>query len=356
MADWNPLGGAKFQGCRLVLTWNRTPVKRVFAGCLFVVAAVAQLEDARVGIVDFYGLEGLEASRLRASITVQPGERFTWPGTRDRLRDEAAKAAGRPVTHFSPVCCDKSGRWILYLGFGRGEPNAGFRLKPTDDAALPPDLIRLHDEFMAMLPASLRYSAGRADDYSKGYSISLYEPMRKIQLRMRDAAVAQEEAVLRVLASGADDKHRSAAALLAGYTTHSKRQIAALVDASRDPNSTVRNNATRSLGVLAATPAFASVIPPEPFIEKLNSPVWSDRNKALMLLEPLTRNRNIKVLSAIRSKALDALLEMARWQFKGHAANAIRLLGRIAGIPEAEVERAAAAGEADAVIRAVHPR
>ena len=331
-------------------------MKRALAGCLFAVAAVAQLEDARVGLIDFFGLEGLDAERLRASVTVQPGEKFSWPGTRDRLRDEAAKAAGRPVTHFSPVCCDESGRWILYLGFGRGDPNASLRPKPTGDAALPPDLIGLYDEFMAMLPASLKHSAGRADDYSKGYSISLYGPMRAVQLRMRETAVAQEESVLRVLASAADDKHRSAAALLAGYTTHSNRQIAALMDASRDPNSTVRNNATRSLGVLAATPAFARLIPPEPFIAKLSSPVWSDRNKGLMLLEPLTRDRNTNVLSAIHAKAVDALIEMARWRFTGHARNAIRLLGRIGGIPEAEVERAAVAGNAEAVIRRVQPR
>lgn len=331
-------------------------MKRAFAACLFAVTAVAQLEDARVGIVDFYGLEGLDVEQLRASITAHRGERFVWPGTRDRLLDEAAKAAGRPVTHFSPVCCDDSGSWILYLGFSRGDPSADLRPKPTGDAALPPHLIGLYDEFMAILPASLKHSAGRADDYSKGYSVSLYEPMRALQLRMREAAITREATILRVLASAADDKHRSAAALLAGYTTHSKRQIEALVGASRDPNSTVRNNATRGLGVLAATPAFARLIPPEPFIEKLSSPVWSDRNKGLMLLEPLTRDRNANVLLAIEAKAVDALIEMARWRFTGHAGNAIRLLGRIARIPEAEVERAAVAGNAEAVIRKVQPR
>jgi hypothetical protein len=201
---------------------------------------------------------------------------------------------------------------------------------------------------MATLPESLR-SAGTPDDDSKGYSLSSFPPMRAIQLRMREAALANDALLPRVLLEAANDKQRVAAAHLTGYTRQSPRQI----EASRDPNDTVRHNATRDIAVLAFTLDFARQIPAAPFIGKLNSPVWSDRNKGLMLLTPLTRARDPQVLAEIRTKALPSLIEMAQWQFSGHAAGPIRLLGRIAGLDETELDRLADKGDAGPVLLAI---
>jgi hypothetical protein len=170
---------------------------------------------------------------------------------------------------------------------------------------------------------------------------------------MREAALAHEDELLRALAEAGDDQQRIAAAHLAGYTRHSSGQISALLDASRDPNATVRNNATRALGVLAASPEFARGIPAEPFIDLLNSPVWSDRNKGLMLLTSLTRDRNPKVMESLKVRALSALLEMAAWHFPGHSGGAIRLLGRIAGMDDRTLDDLAGKGIAEPVIKAL---
>ena len=115
----------------------------------------------------------------------------------------------------------------------------------------------------------------------------------------------------------------------------------------------MRNNATRALAVLAATPAFARQIPAGPFIDKLNSSVWSDRNKGLMLLTPLTRDRNPEVLADLKAHALSALIEMAQWRNPGHAAGPIRLLGRIAGMSESELDQLAESGDAGPVLAAI---
>jgi hypothetical protein len=65
----------------------------------------------------------------------------------------------------------------------------------------------------------------------------------------------------------------------------SSSQIAALVHASRDSNSGVRNNATRALLVLAeSNPKRAKEIPADKFIELLLSGTWTDLNKASGLL------------------------------------------------------------------------
>lgn len=315
--------------------------------------ALAQLENAHVGSIDFYALNGLDSNQLRAALSVRPGDKLLWPAVPNTIREELIKAAGRPYTHLSPVCCDRTGRWMLYIGFGAPGQDEAHRPKPAASLTLPPELISLCDEFMATLPASLKHASGKPEDYSQGYSLSSYPPMRAIQLRMREAAVAGEALLLRVLLEAADDKQRIAASQLTGYTSHSPRQIEALLEASRDANATVRNNATRALGVLAATPEFARQIPAAPFVDMLNSPVWSDRNKGLMLLTSLTRSRDPRVLATLKARALPALIEMARWQFAGHAAGPIRLLGRIAGLDESELDKLAEMGDAGPVISAV---
>ena len=320
---------------------------------LLVPSAPAQLENAYVGSIDFYALNGLNPDQLRAALSVRPGDKLLWPAVPNTIREELIKAAGRPYTHLSPVCCDKTGRWMLYIGFGPAGQGDALRPRPAASLTLPPELTALYDEFMAALPASLKFASGRPEDHSQSYSLSSYPPMRAIQLRMREAALSNEALLLRVLLEASDDKQRIAASHLTGYTRHSRRQIEALMEASRDANSTVRNNATRALGVLAATPEYARQIPAGPFIDMLNSHVWSDRNKGLMLLTFHTRSRDPQVLAAIRARALPALIEMAQWQFAGHAAGPIRLLGRIAGMDESKLDRLAETGDLGPVIAAV---
>jgi hypothetical protein len=70
------------------------------------------------------------------------------------------------------------------------------------------------------------------------------------------------------------------------------------------------------------------------FIDLINSGIWSDRNKGSFVLLELTRTRDPNLLTALRAKALDSLIEMARWRSMGHALPARVVLGRIAGLPE----------------------
>ena len=153
----------------------------VFTGLhVFGLVAVAQLEDAHVGIVDFYATGALHPQTLRAALTVKPGDKLTWPGTRDQIREELIMVAGRPFTHFAPVCCDRDGRWMLYIGFAAESTDVMLRPKPIRELKLPPELTELYSEFMAILPKALKYSAGKPEDYSKGYALSMYPPMRAI--------------------------------------------------------------------------------------------------------------------------------------------------------------------------------
>ena len=84
----------------------------------------------------------------------------------------------------------------------------------------------------------------------------------------------------------------------------------------------------------------------------LNSLSWSDRNRALQALQTLTDSRDPLVLDQLRTRALDALIDMAGWKTLSHALPAFILLGRVAGMPEPEIQAAWTRGDRDAVIAA----
>jgi hypothetical protein len=156
-----------------------------------------------------------------------------------------------------------------------------------------------------------------------------------------------------VLSDSSNVENRRLAGELLGYATQSRNQILALVHAARDPDKDVRNNVTRALGVLArGKPALASEIPPDTFIQMLNSGIWSDRNKGAGLIAELTAGRNPELLAKIRSEALDSCIEMALWRRFGHSGYARTVLGRMAGIPEDRLNDLVFNGPVAAIVEA----
>ena len=70
----------------------------------------------------------------------------------------------------------------------------------------------------------------------------------------------------------------------------------------------VRNNAIRVLAVLAShDTGIARQIPLHPFLPMLHSLTWSDRNKALFLLDPVTAARDPRMIQSLRSQAIEPL-------------------------------------------------
>jgi hypothetical protein len=124
-----------------------------------------------------------------------------------------------------------------------------------------------------------------------------------------------------------------------------------------DPAESVRNNAMRALAVLGRyaqkNPDKRISIPYAPFIDLLNSIVWTDRNKSSLALFPLTTNRDRGLLAGLRKKTLPSLLDIAAWQSPGHAFSAVVILGRIAGLPDAEIFDALGAGKKDALLERI---
>ena len=87
--------------------------------------------------------------------------------------------------------------------------------------------------------------------------------------------------------------------------------------------------------VPAARPKGA--IPIDGFVGLVNSPVWTDRNKASLALLRLTESRDPEVLARLRREALASLVDMARWKSPGHASPGATILGRMAGLSEEKI-------------------
>jgi len=170
---------------------------------------------------------------------------------------------------------------------------------------------------------------------------------------LADAHLAEIREVLR---SSEDESQRAMAAYVLVYATRKSGIVNDLQYALKDADSGVRNNAARSLVALSVLakldPSSEVRISATWFIEMLNSLSWSDRNRALWALQTLTDSRDPMVLDQLRTRAMDALIDMARWKTLSHALPAFILLGRVAGMPEPEIQAAWTRGDRDSVISA----
>ena len=326
---------------------------------LFVTPALAQDKSFVVGEIEFYGYSHLQLDRIKAALPVHEGDLIAikdFPATKEKISQSVKREIGRAATDVSFTCCDPRMNLMIYVGLpGDSSRSFPYNPSPRGSARLPQRLLDLYDREMDPTMEAIQKQPG--EDSSRGYGLAAYRPLRERQLATREFAIHHELLIRRVLRSSAEPRHRQVAAHALGYARQSRVQISALVQASRDEDKTVRNNAVRALGILALSSQKVSAgIPAETFVRMLNSGVWEDRNKSGGLLDVLSGGRDPRLLRLLRSEALDSLIEMARWRDPNHASDARMILGRIAGIEEGRLGKMVAAGHVDEIINAVRTR
>jgi hypothetical protein len=290
--------------------------------------------QTRQGDIEFFGHEGLDEPKLRAALSA-----VSW--TPKTIRAVLA------ATDVAIVCCDEQRRQVLFVGIaGPSYSPFPYNPEPTGTLRLGRDAHRLADAADKALEKAVRRGDGSAsEDDSAGYAMFKDPDTQRALLKIRQYALAREPELRDVLAHSAHVRSRQIASEFLGYATASPTQIAALVAAVRDPDGTVRNNATRALGVLLRSNSrWAAEIPVAPFVAMARSGIWTDRNKAVAVLDQLTATRDPTTLKAVREGAESALLEIANWKNIGWSYNARMVIGRLRSIPEAELERLASLG------------
>ena len=299
----------------------------------------ADAEAPQIVAIDLYGLRTVPAERVLDKIGASIGD--TLAGVTDSIAVRVGNLPHVMTARAEAFCCVEGG---LVLFVGIAEDSAGvvtYRSAPGGSELLPMEIVEAYaDMGKAILRWNRERGPGRTyEDYSQGHALSSGPEARAIQLRFVDMADKNRATLEAVLHHAHAVEHRRAAAWVIAYATDKSDVIPALVYAVSDPDVEVRNNATRALGVLAKFEQYREHIAPQIFIRMLSSVQFTDRNKALSVLAPLSESRDPALLDMIRRHALPALSEMARWSILGYAANAHVLLGRIAGVSDEEISK-----------------
>lgn len=327
--------------------------KIFFLIALSFVSVKAQMPQ--IETIDFYGLRTVSEKQIREFLGIKEGD--APPKTKEE-RDEILKRIEAlpnvEEVRLSAICCTNGGRTMLYVGVReKGSPALNFRNPPNGAVRLTDEIVKLGKEFdEAHHKAVLKGDA--AEDVSAGHSLMKNAEARRVQEKFVPVANQNLKLLRKVLRDSSDAEHRALAAQIIAYTNDKQAIVEDLVFAMTDPDSDVRNNAMRALAVIAQYAPDKSKkrieVPFEPFVEMLNSPEWTDRNKSSFVLESLTATRNAKLLRLLREKALHSLIEMSRWKNEGHAGMPFLILGRVSGFSDEEIGRALMTGKREDLI------
>jgi hypothetical protein len=319
--------------------------------CLTLITAVLLCADVpRVGDIEFYGLHKLSEQKLLHTLHLKTGDAL--PPSKGDLEDELEKIAGVVLAHVEAACCE-DGKTTLFIGIEeKGAPHLAFRSAPSGDAVLPDDVADIYQRFLdAVRDAARRGST--AEDLTSGHSLMADPAARLLQFQFADFAGAHLSLLQDVLRDSNDEDQRAMAATIIGYAPNKNDVVNDLENAMQDPDESVRSNALRALNAIAVLarlePRLHIHVSPTWFVEMLNSIVLSDRTRAANALVTLT-DQDAAALDQIRERALDSVVEMAQWKNLRYALPAFILVGRLAGMNEAEIQKAWTSGDRQAAI------
>ncbi len=325
-------------------------MQRVLALTLFVCALGAQIP--RVGDIDFYGLRKETPAGIMAWAGVQPGGPL--PPSKGSLEDKIAEMPGVVQARVEAVCCEGN-RAALFIGIEeRGAPHASFRSEPSGEATLPQNLLDHYQQFLtAVQRAAAHGNAG--EDLTAGHSRMDDPAARAFQDEFIQFAAEHLNLLKETLHNGSDPDQRAVAAAVIGYGPKTQAVADELQFALDDPEPAVRANAIRALGAFIVYASKQSPAPlkvsPTWFVELLHSVELRDREESAKALTLMTDHGGQATLDLLRERALPDLAEMARWHLLRYALPPFLLLGRIAGLPENEIQQRWAKGEREPVIQ-----
>lgn len=328
--------------------------------CLFALAvyaaAAAVGEDItpRVGDIEVYGAHHLSPEKIKSALALKPGSPLP---SRGAAEEKLNHLSGVIDSRLQAVCCDGSNT-VLYIGIEeRNQPHIDFHTAPTEAVTLPKEIT---DKYDALINAAeLSMHARTADeDLTNGYSLMADPDARDLQQSLLPLVEANLPTVDKVLRDASDPEQRATAAYVIQYGPRSVRASKTIADtlqyALQDPDETVRQNAMISLRAVMVGarlhPAQQVHIEPTWFVELMNSVVWSDRHNASLALIALTDKHNPDALDLIRSRAMQSVLEMARWHDMRNALPGFILAGRLAGLDEKAIQDAWVNGDREPVL------
>jgi hypothetical protein len=310
-----------------------------------------------IGIIDFYGLHSISEQQAREALQIKEGDAV--PDSREEIERRLEALPNVQQARLNFVCCE-DGKSIIYVGIKeRGAPTLRFRPAPHGRMKLPDQMVQAGDALSDAVTRGVE-KGDIAEDDSQGHALFHNPEARAVQERFITFA-SQDLKLLRVvLRESSDARHRALAAEIIAYAANKRDVVKDLVYGTSDADEDVRNNSIRALMVLVrfarASPGQRIKVPAEPFIEMLNSIVWTDRNKSSGVLLQLTEQRDAQILASLRQHALQSLVEMSWWKSPGHANAAFFILGRVGNLSDDEIRKAWNSGNRQSLIETVLKR
>lgn len=310
-----------------------------------------------MAIIDFYGVKKVPIEKLRKALGLSEGSPM--PASKGETELKLNMVTGVVGAQLQAICCE-AGKAILYVGIEeKGTVHFVYRAEPDSEMQVPQDVEAAYLAFLEQVTEAAKANIPE-EDLTEGHSLMRYLPAREAQQKFVELAENHGAALKEVIRKAGDPAHRAMAVYVLGYAKDKTRVVDDLFYALKDADETVRANALRALGAITVKakldPDSEIKVPATWFIEMLNSLSWSDRTQAARFLVNLTDTRDPRVLLQIKERALDAVVEMAKWKHAEHSLPAYILLGRIAGLPEEDLQHAWSTGERDLMIkRALEP-
>ncbi len=322
---------------------------------LFLFASFAASAQApKVGQVEIFGIRKVSPEKIRKALGVLEGGPL--PSSKVEIEERLEMLEEVTRATIEAICCLEK-QAILYVGIEeRGSTHFELRLPPTSEIRLPEPVMQEWLSFATNLAAAVRKGTAE-EDLTNGHSLVADADARQNQLKFVDLAESHEAVLRDVMRNAEDEQQRAIAAYIVAYGKDKKRVADELQYAMRDADSTVRVNAM--VGLVAITiyssmhPESGIRISPTWFVEMLNSTHFTDRAKAADALFHFTAKRDEHVISHLRDRALPALTEMSAWHHESHAIPAFILLGRVAGLPEPEIQELWKKGDRQTLLKKV---
>jgi hypothetical protein len=321
-------------------------------GAAAILCAAAYAQAPVIGDINVYGLRGAPADRLLAAVKLSSGDPI--PRSKGDLEERIADLPDIVLARVEAVCCEGP-RTILFIGVEeRGAPHTSFRTEPTGEAVLPDDLSDSYRQFLTAVQRAASRGAA-SEDLTAGHSLMADPSARALQDRFAAFASEHLDVLRDVLRNGSDAEQRAVAAAVIGYAPEKAAVVDDLQYAMQDPEDSVRANAMRSLNAIAVRAGKEASgglqVAPGEFIEMLHSVVLSDRVEAVRALLTMTDRSRPELLDQLRERALPDLIEMAQWKTPSYALPPFLLLGRVAGLPDQQVQESWRKGDRDSVIQ-----
>lgn len=316
--------------------------------------AIAQ-SKYKLTIVDLYGNRTISDSIIRNHLPLKEGDSITQnPFAIEKIKKQLQSIPGVAAANMNLICCDsRANGLMLFVGISESANSFVYHVAPDDKERLPEAVKRTAEQIdSASWQAILRRTS--EEDTTYAYSLFLDTTVRSLQLKYVDYARQYKDLIKAVLYHSEDARHRAWAAEIVAYDSNKQYVIQHLLYGVYDPNEEVRNNATRALGVLQnwliRHPDQKLTIPSAPFVQMINSVIWTDRNKGILVLNALTQHHHPALLATLKKECLPSLIEMARWKSDGHAMSAYFILGRIAGYTDQETYEGFTASDRNAFL------